>query len=86
MQHITRVTAPADMSDRRSLANFVEQTLEARVNDPKFSGVDVWKSIMAAVTVVVCRPIAAFMSQETSPAPSARAALRFTRLRTSDGR
>ncbi|MDQ6780980.1 MAG: hypothetical protein M3Z37_07505 [Candidatus Eremiobacteraeota bacterium] len=41
-QHITRITAPADMSDRRSLASFVEQTLETRVNDPSFAHADVW--------------------------------------------
>ena len=41
-QHITRITAPSDMSDRRSLANFVEQTLEGRVNDPHFQHADVW--------------------------------------------
>jgi hypothetical protein len=41
-QHITRVTAPADMSDRRSLAAFVERTLEARLTDPAFAKADVW--------------------------------------------
>jgi len=41
-QHITRVTAPTDMSDRRTLAAFVEQTLEGRVNDPDFRKADVW--------------------------------------------
>ncbi len=41
-QHVTRVTAPADMSDRRTLAAFVEQTLETRVNDPHFRTADVW--------------------------------------------
>lgn len=41
-QHITRIAAPADMSNRRSLAAFVEQTLEARVNDPQFHKADVW--------------------------------------------
>ncbi|HLW36981.1 MAG TPA: hypothetical protein VKR99_00995 [Candidatus Eremiobacteraceae bacterium] len=41
-QHITRVTAPADMADRRSLAAFVEQTLEGRVNDARFQHADVW--------------------------------------------
>ena len=41
-QHITRVTAPADMADRRSLAAFVERTLEARLSDPAFAKADVW--------------------------------------------
>jgi hypothetical protein len=41
-QHITRVTAPTDMSDRRSLAAFVERTLEVRANDPNFGKADVW--------------------------------------------
>lgn len=41
-QHITRVTAPADMSDRRSLAAFVQRTLEARLSDPAFAKADVW--------------------------------------------
>ena len=41
-QHITRVTSPADMSDRRSLAAFVEKALETRVNDPDFRKADVW--------------------------------------------
>jgi hypothetical protein len=41
-QHITRITAPADMSSRRSLASFVQQTLEARANDPAFGKADVW--------------------------------------------
>lgn len=41
-QHITRVTPPSDMSNRRSLSNFVEQTLEARSNDPQFRHADVW--------------------------------------------
>ncbi|HXW50635.1 MAG TPA: hypothetical protein VEJ41_01490 [Candidatus Acidoferrales bacterium] len=41
-QHITRVTSPVDMSDRKSLATFVEQTLEARTGDPKFKSADVW--------------------------------------------
>ena len=41
-QHVTRITAPADMSVRRSLAAFVERTLEARVNDPDFHKADVW--------------------------------------------
>jgi hypothetical protein len=41
-QHITRITAPADMSDRKTLAMFVEQTLEARAKDPQFQGADVW--------------------------------------------
>ncbi len=41
-QHITRITAPADMSDRQTLAAFVEQTLEARATDPRFAKADVW--------------------------------------------
>ena len=41
-QHITRVTSPTDMSDRRSLAAFVEKTLETRANDPDFHKADVW--------------------------------------------
>ena len=41
-QHVTRVTRPADMSDRRSLAAFVERTLEARSSDPAFGKADVW--------------------------------------------
>lgn len=45
-QHITRITAPADMADRKSLASFVEQTLEARANDPKFRTADVWLDLV----------------------------------------
>lgn len=41
-QHMTRVTTAADMSDRRSLAAFVEQTLEAKVRDSGFRNADVW--------------------------------------------
>lgn len=41
-QHITRIAAPADMSNRRSLAAFVTQTLEARSSDPSFRNADVW--------------------------------------------
>jgi hypothetical protein len=45
-QHITRITAPADMSDRHSLAAFVQQTLEARANDPAFGKADVWLDLV----------------------------------------
>ncbi len=45
-QHVTRITAPVDMSDRKSLAAFVEQTLEARSNDPKFKSADVWLDLV----------------------------------------
>jgi hypothetical protein len=45
-QHITKITAPADMSDRKSLAAFVEQTLEARASDPKFRSADVWLDLV----------------------------------------
>ncbi|PZR60621.1 MAG: hypothetical protein DLM53_11270 [Candidatus Eremiobacter antarcticus] len=41
-QHVTRVTPPVDMSNRRSLSNFVEQTLETRFHDPQFRHADVW--------------------------------------------
>ncbi|MBV8263253.1 MAG: hypothetical protein JOY87_05455 [Candidatus Eremiobacteraeota bacterium] len=41
-QHITHVTGPEDMSDRNSLAAFVERTLESRLSDPSFSKADVW--------------------------------------------
>lgn len=41
-QHITKITAPADMADRKTLAAFVEQTLEAKATDPKFRTADVW--------------------------------------------
>jgi hypothetical protein len=45
-QHITKITAPADMSDRRSLAAFVERTLEARAADPSFRKADVWLDLV----------------------------------------
>jgi hypothetical protein len=45
-QHITRITAPADMSNRKSLAVFVEQMLEARASDPKFRSADVWLDLV----------------------------------------
>src|SRR5215472_7191897 len=41
-QHIVRVTSPADMSDRSTLASFVERTLEARAKDPAFAAAPVW--------------------------------------------
>ncbi len=45
-QRITRITAPANMADRKSLATFVEQTLEARAADPKFRAADVWLDLV----------------------------------------
>src|SRR5579864_9168247 len=42
VQHVVRVRPPVDMSDRASLASFVERTLEAKAGDRKFSGADVW--------------------------------------------
>ncbi len=45
-QHITQITAPADMSDRSSLTAFVEKTLEARVKDARFQHADVWVDLV----------------------------------------
>jgi len=45
-QRIVRVTAPVDMSDRATLASFVERTLEARSSDPKFAHADVWLDLV----------------------------------------
>jgi len=45
-QRIVRVTSPVDMSDRATLANFVERTLEARASDPKFAHADVWLDLV----------------------------------------
>jgi hypothetical protein len=41
-QHIVRVTRPEDMSDRATLAAFVQRTLEAKSADPAFARADVW--------------------------------------------
>ena len=45
-QRIVRVSAPVDMSDRATLAAFVERTLEARSSDPKFAHADVWLDLV----------------------------------------
>ena len=41
-QRIVRVRPPVDMSDRASLASFVERTLSAKAADPKFAHAAVW--------------------------------------------
>jgi len=45
-QRIVRVTSPVDMSDRATLAAFVERTLDARASDPKFARADVWLDLV----------------------------------------
>jgi hypothetical protein len=45
-QHITRVTAPKDMSSRQTLTAFVQRTLEARASDPAFAHSDVWLDLV----------------------------------------
>ena len=45
-QHVIRVGPPANMSDRRTLANFVRTTLEAKASDPKFAGSKVWLDLV----------------------------------------
>ena len=41
-QRIIRITPPADMSDRETLAGFIESTLEAKAKDPAFAAAPVW--------------------------------------------
>ena len=45
-QRIVRVTSPVDMSDRATLADFVERTLEAKASDPKFASAGVWLDLV----------------------------------------
>jgi hypothetical protein len=45
-QRIVRVTSPVDMSDRATLAGFVERTLEAKAADPKFASAGVWLDLV----------------------------------------
>ena len=41
-QHIVRITRPADMSARKTLAAFVERTLSEKASDSKFARAPVW--------------------------------------------
>jgi len=45
-QHVIRVQPPANMSDRRTLADFVRTTLEAKSNDSKFASSQVWLDLV----------------------------------------
>ena len=45
-QRIVRVTAPVDMSDRSTLAAFVQRTLEAKAADPAFAHAGVWLDLV----------------------------------------
>jgi hypothetical protein len=45
-QHVVRVTRPEDMSDRATLAAFVQRTLEAKSSDPAFGHADVWLDLV----------------------------------------
>ena len=45
-QRIVRVSQPVDMSDRATLASFVERTLDARSSDPKFQHASVWLDLV----------------------------------------
>lgn len=45
-QRIVRVSAPVDMSDRATLASFVERTLEAKASDPRFARAGVWLDLV----------------------------------------
>ena len=45
-QRIVGVTAPVDMSDRSTLAAFVNRTLEAKAGDPAFATAGVWLDLV----------------------------------------
>jgi len=45
-EHVVRVTRPEDMSDRTTLAAFVQRTLEAKAADPSFARADVWLDLV----------------------------------------
>ncbi len=45
-RHIVRVQSPVDMSDRRTLADFVRRTLEEKQNDPAFRKANVWVDLV----------------------------------------
>jgi hypothetical protein len=45
-QHVVRVTRPEDMSDRTTLAAFVQRSLEAKSADPAFAHADVWVDLV----------------------------------------
>src|SRR5450755_1263288 len=45
-QHVVRVTRPEDMSDRSTLAAFVQRSLEAKAADPAFAHADVWVDLV----------------------------------------
>lgn len=45
-QRVVRVTSPVDMSDRATLAGFVESTLEAKASDPRFASAGVWLDLV----------------------------------------
>jgi hypothetical protein len=45
-QHVVRIESPRDMSNRATLAAFVDRTLETRASDPAFKGADVWLDLV----------------------------------------
>jgi hypothetical protein len=45
-QHVVKVTRPEDMSDRGTLAAFVQRTLEAKNSDPAFAHAGVWLDLV----------------------------------------
>ncbi|MBC5825194.1 MAG: hypothetical protein GIW99_05370 [Candidatus Eremiobacteraeota bacterium] len=45
-RHIVRVQSPVDMSDRKTLAAFVAQTLETKAADGRFKDADVWVDLV----------------------------------------
>jgi hypothetical protein len=45
-QHVVRIESARDMSDRATLAAFVDRTLEARASDSTFKGADVWLDLV----------------------------------------
>jgi len=46
VQHVVRVTRPEDMSDRGTLAAFVQRTLAARADDSTFAHAQVWLDLV----------------------------------------
>lgn len=45
-QRILRVQAPLDMSDRKTLTDFVVRSLEAKASDARFADADVWLELV----------------------------------------
>jgi len=45
-QHVVRIESARDMSDRATLAAFVDRTLESRASDSAFKGADVWLDLV----------------------------------------